>query len=99
MKRLTAAIIGLAGLLGAGSVSAQTGLRIVTVDLQQIFDKYYKTPIARGKLEETRESFNKEHQAKLDEYKKQVEELNKLREELDRPEYTAEVREQKKKAM
>ncbi len=89
-------IAGMAGLVA--SSFAQTG-RIVTADMQKIFDTYYKTPIARGKLEETRDSFTKELQTKQDALKKAVDELNKLKEEQDRPEYTPEVREQKKKAL
>ena len=81
------------------SAQAQVGGRIVTVDMQKIFDAYHKTPVARGKLEETRDQFTKELQAKQEELKAQVDELNKLREEQDRPEYTAEVREQKRKAL
>jgi outer membrane protein len=76
----------------------QTG-RNVTVDLNKIFNDYYKTPIASGKLKETADSYNKEHEDMLASYRKQVDELNKLREEQDKPEYTAEVREQKKKAV
>ncbi len=89
-------LAGLAGLVA--SSFAQTG-RIVTVDMQKTFDSYYKTPIARGKLEETRDSFTKELQAKQETLKTSVDELNKLKEEQDRPEYTPEVREQKKKAL
>ena len=99
MKRLTWLIMGLCSWACATGAPAQVNGRIVTIDLQQVFDKYYKTPQFRSKLEETRENFNKEHQARLDEYKKQVEDLNALKDEQDRPEYTPEVRDQKKKAM
>lgn len=80
--------------------SAQTPSgRIVTVDLNKIFNDYYKTPIASAKLKETADSFNKELDDTLTNYKKGIDELNKLREDQDKPEYTAEVREQKRKAV
>jgi len=72
--------------------------RIVTVDLNKIFTDYYKTPIASQKLKDTLEQYNKENDEIVAQYRKQVDELNKLREEQDKTEYSTEVREQKKKA-
>ena len=83
-----------------GSLFAQTsGGRIVTIDLNRLFTEYYKTPIASVKLKETAEQFNKEHDEMLAQYRKLVDDLNKLREEQDKTEYTPEVRDQKKKAV
>ncbi len=84
--------------LFAGSAGAQTG-RMVVVDLNKIFNEYYKTPQASAKLKETADSFNKEHETLMDGYRKLVEEINKLREEQDKPEYSAEIRDQKRKAL
>lgn len=72
--------------------------RTVTVDLNKVFNEYYKTPIASAKLKDTAEQYNKEHDEMLAQYRKQVDELNKLRDEQDKTEYTPEVRDQKKKA-
>ena len=98
MKRILT-VVALASLcLG---VTAQTQVqsgRIVTVDLNKIFNEYYKTPVASSKLKDTAEQYNKEHDEMVASYRKQVDELNKLREEQDKTEYTQEVREQKKKA-
>ena len=99
MKRFLMMVLAGCTLGLASSARAQVSGRIVTVDMQKVFDSYYKTPTARQKLEETRDQFTKELAGKQDELKKQVEELNKLREDQDRPEYTPEVREQKKKAL
>jgi outer membrane protein len=93
---ITVVSLCLAGLAAVAQV--QSG-RNVTVDLNKIFNEYYKTPIASGKLKDTADNYNKEHEEMLAQYRKQVDELNKLREEQDKPEYTAEVREQKKKAV
>lgn len=94
------ALIVLTGMLAgaiAGTAQAQSG-RIVTVDLNKVFNEYYKTPVASQKLKDTAEQYNKEHDEMVAQYRKQVDELNKLHEEQDKSEYSAEVREQKKKA-
>ena len=73
--------------------------RIVTVDLNRLFNEYYKTPIELKKLQELRESNSNDESAMLAEYRKLNDELVKLRDESEKPEYTAEVKEQKRKAM
>jgi Skp family chaperone for outer membrane proteins len=100
MKTTVAAVIATItlGLALGASAQVPTG-RIVTVDLNRVFNDYYKTPIASSKLKETADSFNKEHEEMLANYKKEIDEVNKLREEQDKPEYSAEVRQQKKKAL
>ena len=98
MKRhliLTAA----AALAMVSPAFAQMPGKIVTVDLTRVFNEYYKKPSIESKLKETGESFQKEFQVMTAEYNKQREDLNKLREEQDRPEYTPEVREQKRRAV
>lgn len=73
--------------------------RIVVIDLNRVFNEYYKTPIASQKLKDTADQYNKEHEEMMASYRKLVDELNKLREDQDKPEYTPEVREQKRKAV
>ena len=81
------------------SASAQGTGQIVTIDLNKVFNDYYKTPIATTKLKDTVDSYKKEHDDMVANYKKQIDELNKLREEQDKTEYTGEVRAQKGKAV
>ena len=98
--KTTIALLTMAGLMAASfpaQAQVQSG-RLVTVDLNKVFNDYYKTPVASQKLKDTAEQYNKEHEEMLAQYRKQVDELNKLREEQDKTEYTAEVRDQKKKA-
>jgi outer membrane protein len=92
---IAAATLGLALTVGAQTPSG----RIVTIDLNKIFNDYYKTPIASAKLKETVESFNKEQEEMVNNYKKAIDELNKLRDDQDKPEYSTEVRDQKRKAV
>jgi len=100
MKNTIAAFITMAALGLAVTASAQVPAgRIVTIDLNKVFNDYYRTPIASAKLKETADSFNKEHDDMMANYKKEIDELNKLRDDQDKPEYTAEVRDQKRKAV
>ena len=100
MKNTIATFITVAALGLAVTASAQVPAgRIVTIDLNKVFNDYYKTPIASAKLKETADSFNKEHDEMMANYKKEIDDLNKLRDDQDKPEYTAEVREQKRKAV
>ena len=100
MKNTIAAFITVAALGLAVTASAQVPAgRIVTIDLNKVFNDYYRTPIASAKLKETADSFNKEHDDMMANYKKEIDELNKLRDDQDKPEYTTEVRDQKRKAV
>ncbi len=85
--------------LGASALAQVPSGRNVTIDLNRVFNEYYKTPIATAKLKDTVDSYNKEQDDMIDQYKKQIEELNKLRDDAEKPEYTADVKEQKKKAV
>jgi outer membrane protein len=98
-SRISLLCIAATLVLAAPGRAQLTGGRIVTVDLNRVFNEYHKRPIAEAKLRETAETFNKEHDEMMANYRKQIEELNKLREEQDKPEYSPEVREQKRKAV
>lgn len=97
--KIVALVVTAALALGLNAHAQAPGSRIVVADLNRLFNEYYKTPVASGKLKETAESYQKERDEMLAQFKKQTEDLNKLREEQDKLEYTAEVRDQKKKAV
>jgi outer membrane protein len=100
MKNKIIAFVAMNFVALALTASAQSsGGRIATIDLNKVFTEYYKTPIASAKIKDTAESFNKELSEMVDNYKKEIEDLNKLREDQDKPEYTAEIRDQKRKAV
>ena len=91
MKYTTIVTIALLAL--ATSVFAQvSGGRIVTVDLSRVFTEYYKTAASSAKLKETAESYNKERDELVAQHRKLAAELDKFREEQEKPEYTEEVR-------
>jgi Skp family chaperone for outer membrane proteins len=100
MKTTLIALVAAVALIAGSHANAQSpASRIVCVDLDRIFNEYYKTPLATAKLKETAEGYTKELEDMLAKFRKETEALNKLREEQDKTEYTTEVREQKKKAV
>jgi len=101
MKQKCLAIIVTSALVAFGSAGfAQvTGGRIVTVDLNRIFNEYYKTASSSAKLKEQAESYNKEQDELLAQFRKLSEELGKLQEDVEKPEYTEEVKTQKRKVV
>jgi Skp family chaperone for outer membrane proteins len=100
MKRkiVTSAAAGILA-LGTAAFSQVASVRIVTIDLTRVFNEYYKTRIASARLKDTVDSYRKEMDDMQERYKQQTAELDKLREEMEKTEYTQEVREQKKKAV
>jgi outer membrane protein len=100
MKKIISAVVAVVAVGLSQLASAQVpSSSIVTVDMNKIFNDYWKTPIASAKLKETAEGFNKENEELVNNYRKLIDDLNKLREEADKPEYTTEVKAQKKKAI
>ena len=100
MKTLTVTLAAAAlAALGTPAFSQVTSVRIALVDLNRVFNEYYKTPVASAKLKETVESYNKEQEELVAQLRKQTDELTKLREDAEKPEYTEEVRTQKRKAV
>jgi outer membrane protein len=100
MKRTLAAVLALCIAGIATSVLGQVPAgRIVVVDLSKVFNDYHKTKSAAEKLKETSESYQKELEEMRAEYNRLTEELAKLREDSERPDYSAEIKEQKRKAL
>ena len=85
MNRIIPLLIAMGLLATVGVAEAQQfpAEKIVTINMQKIFDEYHKTPVARSKLEETRDQFTAELQSKQEDLKSRVEELNELRAEQD----------------
>lgn len=92
------AVVALLAVANVGSAQVTSG-RIVIVDLEKVFAEYYKTPAATAKLKETVDSFNKEAEEMLADFRKQTEDYTKLRDDSDKPEYTPEVKEKKRKEL
>src|SRR3954447_9174952 len=79
----------------ASSASAQT--RVGTVDMKKVFENYYKTKDAEQRINEDRNAAKKELDDRTESYKKAVEEVKKLNDEIQRPELSKEGKEAKSK--
>ncbi|MBM3862148.1 MAG: OmpH family outer membrane protein [Verrucomicrobia bacterium] len=99
MKQSFVAIITTAALVmfGQAAVAQVTGGRIVTVDLKRIFNGYYKTDFCNAKWEEQRVVYKKELDELDAQHRKLNDDLAKLQEDMEKPEYTEEVKAQKRK--
>jgi outer membrane protein len=82
--------------LAVGS-PAQADMKIGFVDMNKIFAGYYKTKDAETRINEGQSVASKELQDLVDLYKKNAEVINKLSEELKKPELSKETKEKKEK--
>ena len=72
--------------------------RIATVDMNKVFSSYYKTKDAEAKINEARATAKGELDERMESYKKNLDAINKLNEEIQKPELSKEAKEQKQKA-
>jgi outer membrane protein len=79
------------------SASAQTTVKIGTVDMKKVFENYYKTKDAEARINEARNAAKKELEDRMDTYKKGTEEVQKLNEEIGRKELSESARAEKSK--
>lgn len=83
-----------ASLLIARQAHAQ--LRVGTVDINRVFQSYGKTAEAEKKIAAAKEAATREFNDRADAYKKAIEEVNRLNEQIDDPASSAEAKAAKK---
>lgn len=96
MKKLQTLILSL--ILTAGlamTVSAQTEVRVATVDMGRVFQGYYKTGQAEKRIQNAVEQAQAQAEKMQTEGNKLVEEYRALLEEANNPALSAEARQQK----
>jgi outer membrane protein len=76
---------------------AQTPLKIGTVDMQRAFKEYNKTKDAEAKVNDAKNAAKKEFDDRTEGYKKALDEINKLNQQLDAPALSADAKAQKAK--
>ena len=76
---------------------AQTNLKIGTVDMQRAFKEYYKTKDSESKVNDAKNAAKKEFDDRAEGYKKALDEVNKLNQQLDAPALSADAKAQKSK--
>lgn len=75
--------------------SAQAQIKVGTVDMNRVFSSYYKTKDAETKINEARATAKTELDTRMESYQKSLEDINKLNQEIQRPELSDEVKGQK----
>ena len=85
-KSSSLTIIGLLALSLGFASQAQAQMKVGTIDMQKIFTAYYKTHDAEDKLKEAQKAYKDELDQRMDAYKKNLDVINKLNEEINKPE-------------
>src|SRR6266852_5458521 len=76
---------------------AQGTLKIGTVDMNRAFKEYNKTKDAEAKINDAKNQAKKEYDDRADSYKKALDEINKLNQQLEAPALSADAKTQKAK--
>jgi len=95
MKKLLMVALFSAFALPAGAFAQ--GLKIGTVDMNRAFKEYNKTKDAETKINDAKNAAKKEYDDRADSYKKSLDEINKLNQQLEAPALSAEAKTQKAK--
>jgi len=97
MKKFALFSLAAAVLSGGLVSSASAQTKVGTVDMKKVFENYYKTKDAEQRINEDRNAAKKELEDRTESYKKAVEEVKKLNDEIQRPELSKEGKETKSK--
>jgi outer membrane protein len=96
MKQLL--LLALATVIAFPAASyAQGTLKIGTVDMQRAFKEYNKTKDAESKVNDAKNAAKKEFDDRTEGYKKALDEINKLNQQLDAPALSADAKAAKAK--
>ncbi|HEX3817971.1 MAG TPA: OmpH family outer membrane protein [Chthoniobacterales bacterium] len=95
MKKLT--LVALLAAFALPAAAFAQGLKIGTIDMNRAFKEYNKTKDAEGKINEAKNSAKKEYDDRADAYKKALDEINKLNQQLEAPALSADAKAQKSK--
>jgi outer membrane protein len=82
-------------LSGGFALQAHAEMKIGTIDMQKVFTAYYKTHDAEDKLKEAQKAYKDELDQRMDAYKKNLDTINKLNEEMNKPELSGASKDQK----
>lgn len=93
-KKLLPAILLMSFVCG----SAQAQTKIATVDLQKVFDNYYKTKLAKAAIEERKSILLKDDKTMLDDFKKANDEYQQLLAQQNDQAISAEERDRRKQS-
>jgi len=97
LTRIVATLVLSLGTLLTTSQAAD--LKVGTIDMKAVFDGYYKTKDAEGKINEARTQAKKELDDRLETFNKAQEQARKLNEEAGKPELSEKAKAEKSKAL
>src|SRR5678815_3648229 len=95
MKKLILAVVLSAFALPGGAFAQ--GMKIGTIDMNRAFKEYNKTKDAEKKINDAKDAAKKEYDDRADTYKKALDEINKLNQQLVAPALSADAKTQKAK--
>ncbi len=95
MKKLT--LVALFAAFALPAAAFAQGLKIGTIDMNRAFKEYNKTKDAESKINEAKNAAKKEYDDRADSYKKALDEINKLNQQLEAPALSADAKTQKAK--
>jgi outer membrane protein len=95
MKKLLLLALLSGFVLPAGAFAQ--GLKIGTIDMNRAFKEYNKTKDAETKINDAKNAAKKEYDDRADSYKKALDEINKLNQQLEAPALSADAKTQKAK--
>src|SRR3982074_1423708 len=88
MKKLLTIVLG-AMLALPCAAFAQGAMKIGTIDMNRAFKEYNKTKDAEAKINQAKDAAKKEYDDRADAYKKALDEINKLNQQLESPALSA----------
>ncbi len=95
MKKLT--LVLLISALVMPIAAFGQGLKVGTIDMNRAFKEYNKTKDAEGKINDAKNAAKKEYDDRADTYKKAIDEINKINQQLEAPALSADAKTQKAK--
>ena len=78
------ALIGFLALGGALTSTGKAEMKVGTIDMQKVFTAYYKTHEAEDKLKDAQRAYKEELDQRMEAYKKNLDGINKLNEEINK---------------
>lgn len=97
MKKSVLFAAAVALVLPVTSFAQGTPLKVGTVDMNRAFKEYTKTKDSEKKINEAKDAAKKEYDDRAENYKKALEEINKLSQQLEAPALSADAKTQKAK--
>ena len=89
------ALIGFLALGGALTSTGKAEMKVGTIYMQKVFTAYYKTHEAEDKLKDAQRAYKEELDQRMEAYKKNLDGINKLNEEINKPEQSSASKDQK----